>query len=51
MSILDIYGSILPDYFWNKPHYNLGNKLFYSDIYKTLNPLRINTIDSPHEIA
>ena len=34
------YGSILPEYYWQKPHYNLGNRIITSDLYKKLNPIR-----------
>ena len=47
----NMYGTNLPDYYWNKPHYNLANKFFYSDFYKLINPIRINTIDTPHSEA
>ena len=29
-----------PEYFWQKPHYNWGNYLVHSDMYKKLNPIR-----------
>ena len=29
-----------PEYFWQKAHYNLGNKVIHSDLYKKLNPIR-----------
>ena len=32
--------SMQPEYFWQKPHYNWGNYLVHSDMYKKLNPIR-----------
>lgn len=29
------------EYFWQKPHYNLANKVVTSDAYKAINPLRM----------
>ncbi len=36
----NFYSSIVPEYYWQKPHYNLGNKIITSDIYKKVNPIR-----------
>lgn len=36
------YHSAMPEYFIHegKPHWNLGNQIVHSDLYKKLNPLR-----------
>lgn len=36
------YHSANPEYYYHpgKPHYNLGNKIVHSNMYKKLNPLR-----------
>ena len=36
----NFYTSIAPEYYWQKPHWNLGNKIITSDVYKKLNPIR-----------
>ena len=51
MPISGFNGSNRADYMWNKPHYNLGNSFFYSDFYKTINPIRIETEKKPHSSA
>ena len=38
--MLNFYSSIQPEYYWQKPHYNLGNKMITSDLYKKVNPIR-----------
>ena len=40
--VISFYHSNVPEYFnhGGKPHYNFGNKLIHSDLYKKLNPLR-----------
>lgn len=40
MTAINFYSSNFPEYFWQKGHYNLGNKVIHSDLYKALNPLR-----------
>jgi hypothetical protein len=30
----------MPEYYWQKPHYNFFNKILHSDMYKKLNPIR-----------
>ena len=40
MITTNFYSSNLPDYYWQKPHYNLGNRIIHSDLYKRLNPVR-----------
>jgi hypothetical protein len=40
MTAINFYSSNFPEYFWQKPHYNLGNKIVNSNFYKTLNPIR-----------
>lgn len=41
--ITNFYSSFTPEYYVHqgKPHYNLGNKIIHSDLYKKLNPLRM----------
>jgi hypothetical protein len=34
------YGSVLPEYHYQKPHYDFANKIIYSNLYKKMNPLR-----------
>jgi len=38
----NFYSSNTSEYFWHtgKPHYNFGNKIVHSDLYKKINPLR-----------
>jgi hypothetical protein len=38
--MINFYSSNIPGYMWQKPHYDLGNRMIHSDIYKALNPLR-----------
>lgn len=38
--VLDFYNSSFPEYYWQKPHYNLANKFLHSSLYKTINPIR-----------
>jgi hypothetical protein len=42
MSLNGFYSSNNPGYFHHsgKPHYNWGNKMIHSDLYKKLNPIR-----------
>lgn len=40
MAIPNFYTSNVPEYFWQKTHYNWGNKVIHSDLYKSLNPIR-----------
>jgi hypothetical protein len=37
------------EYYWQKPHYNLGNKIVHSDLYKKLNPLRARFDWTPND--
>jgi len=46
--VFDFYSSSFPEYYWQKPHYNLGNKFFHSTLYKKLNPLRIKNDYDPN---
>jgi hypothetical protein len=41
MAFFSFTGSTSPEYYWQKPHYDLFNKLVHSNVYKTLNPIRI----------
>lgn len=36
----NFYGSVFPEYYYQKPTYNFGNAIIHSDTYKKLNPLR-----------
>jgi hypothetical protein len=45
---LNFAASNFPEYYWQKPHYNLGNKIIHSDLYKKLNPLRMTYDWQPH---
>jgi hypothetical protein len=49
MSTVNFYSSITPEYYVQKWHYNLGNKLVHNDIYKKLNPLRANYDFKPNQ--
>lgn len=40
MSIYNFYSSNVPEYYWQKPHYNWGNAVVHSDLYKKINPIR-----------
>jgi hypothetical protein len=40
MAFTTFYGSIYPEYFYQKPHYDLANKLLHSSVYKKINPIR-----------
>jgi hypothetical protein len=41
MSAINFYSSNFPEYYWQKGHYNLGNKVVHSDLYKSLlDPIR-----------
>jgi hypothetical protein len=47
--MLNFYSSIVPEYYWQKPHYNLGNKMITSDFYKSMNPIRARYDYAPNE--
>ena len=40
MSIYNFYSSNVPEYYWQKPHYNWGNAVVHSELYKKINPIR-----------
>lgn len=40
MALPNFYGSINPEYYYQKPHYDFANKIIHSNFYKTVNPLR-----------
>ena len=40
MTAINFYSSNFPEYFDQKVHYNYGNKIVHSDLYKWLNPVR-----------
>ena len=45
------YSSNFPEYFWQKPHYDWGNKVIHSDIYKSLNPIRARYDYKPNDYS
>ena len=49
MPVTNFYSSITPEYYQQKWHYNLGNQVVHSDIYKKLNPLRANYDFKPNQ--
>lgn len=49
MSCINFYSSNFPEYFWQKPHYNWGNKVIHSDAYKKLNPIRARYDYAPND--
>jgi hypothetical protein len=51
MTSTSFYSSNFPEYYWQKPHYNLGNKLVHSDLYKTLNPIRARYDYKPNDYS
>jgi hypothetical protein len=51
MTIINFYSSNFPEYYWQKPHYNLGNKVIHSDLYKTLNPIRARYDYKPNDYS
>lgn len=40
MALPNFYGSLYPEYFYQKPHYDWANKIIHSDFYKAVNPIR-----------
>jgi hypothetical protein len=51
MSSINFYSSNFPEYYWQKPHYNLGNKIVHSDLYKKLNPIRARYDYNPNNYS
>jgi len=51
MTTFNFYASNFPEYYWQKPHYNLGNKLVHSDAYKAMNPLRQHYDYNPNDYS
>jgi hypothetical protein len=51
MTAINFYSSNFPEYFWQKGHYNLGNKLVHSDLYKALNPIRARYDYKPNDYS
>ena len=49
MSAINFYSSILPEYYTQKTHYNWGNAVIHSDIYKKMNPIRARYDYQPNE--
>lgn len=51
MTAINFYSSNFPEYYWQKGHYNLGNKLVHSDLYKKLNPIRARYDYKPNDYS
>ena len=49
MTAINFYSSNFPEYYWQKGHYNLGNKIVHSDLYKSLNPIRARYDYKPND--
>ena len=49
MTAINFYSSNFPEYYWQKGHYNLGNKIVHSDLYKSLNPIRARYDYEPNQ--
>jgi hypothetical protein len=49
MTTINFYSSNFPEYFWQKGHYNLGNSVIHSDLYKKLNPIRARYDYTPND--
>ena len=48
---INFYSSNFPEYYWQKGHYNLGNKIIHSDLYKSLNPIRAHYDYNPNNYS
>jgi hypothetical protein len=51
MPIINFYSSNFPEYYVQKWHYNMGNAVVHSDVYKKLNPLRQNYDFVPNQFT
>jgi hypothetical protein len=51
MTAINFYSSNFPEYYWQKGHYNLGNKIVHSDLYKSLNPIRARYDYKPNDYS
>jgi hypothetical protein len=51
MTAINFYSSNFPEYFWQKGHYNLGNSIVHSDLYKALNPIRSRYDYKPNDYS
>jgi hypothetical protein len=51
MTAINFYSSNFPEYYWQKGHYNLGNKVIHSDLYKKLNPIRARYDYKPNDYS
>ena len=51
MSAQNFYSSIAPEYFYQKPHYDLGNRIIHSNLYKKLNPIRARYDYNPNDYS
>ena len=51
MSAINFYSSNLPEYYWQKPHYNWGNNVVHSNLYKKINPIRARYDYNPNDYS
>lgn len=51
MSAINFYSSVQPEYMWQKTHYNWGNYVIHSDIYKKMNPIRARYDYTPNDYS
>lgn len=49
--MFNFYSSMQPEYYRQKWHYDLGNRIVHSDLYKKLNPIRANYEFNPKTFA
>ena len=49
--MINFNSSIHPEYFTQKTHYNWGNAVVHSSIYKKLNPIRARYEYEPNEYS
>lgn len=51
MTAINFYSSNMPEYTWQKGHYNLGNYIIHSDLYKKLNIIRARYDYKPNDFS
>ena len=51
MTAINFYSSNFPEYFTQKTHYNWGNQVIHSSLYKALNPLRARYDYKPNDYS
>lgn len=51
MSAINFYSSIFPEYYWQKPQHDLGNRIVHSDLHKALNPIRSRYDYKPNDYS